>query len=129
MAAHTSPSAIPMTPFPLSVSAAERTQALQVVRRDGSLSAFNAGKISVAISKAFVAVEGTGVAASKRIHDAVETLTTGIVERLERRSGASRAIDIEQIKDQVELALMRSGEHKVARAYVLYREDRTQQRR
>ena len=129
MAAHTSPSAIPMTPFPLSVSAAERTQALQVVRRDGSLSAFNAGKISVAISKAFVAVEGKGAAASKRIHDAVETLTTGIVERLERRSGASRAIGLEQIQDQVELALMRSGEHKVARAYVLYREDRAQQRR
>jgi ribonucleoside-diphosphate reductase alpha chain len=35
---------------------------------------------------------------------------------------------IEDIQDQVELALMRSGEHNVARAYVLYREKRNQER-
>src|SRR5690606_25827935 len=35
---------------------------------------------------------------------------------------------IEEIQDQVELSLMRSGEHDVARAYVLYREKRSQER-
>ena len=35
---------------------------------------------------------------------------------------------IEDIQDQVELALMRGGQHEVARAYVLYRERRAQER-
>lgn len=102
---------------------------VQVIRRNGSFSAFDANKISIAITKAFVAVEGAGATASRRIHQAVESLTQHIVEALSRRADSSRAIHIEDIQDQVELALMRSGEHKVARAYVLYREERAQQRR
>jgi ribonucleoside-diphosphate reductase alpha chain len=101
----------------------------QVIRRDGSFSPFQPAKISQAITKAFVAVEGTGAEASRRIHEKVETLTAQIVATLLRRFGAARAIHIEDIQDQVELALMRSGEHKVARAYVLYREERAQMRR
>lgn len=101
----------------------------QVIRRNGSFSEFDATKISVAITKAFIAVEGTSAAASRRIHDSVESLTEHIVETLSRRADSSRPIHIEDIQDQVELALMRSGEHKVARAYVLYREERTQERR
>ncbi len=101
----------------------------QVIRRNGSFSSFDSAKISIAITKAFVAVEGTNAAASRRIHEAVESLTQQIVEALARRADSSRAIHIEDIQDQVELALMRSGEHKVARAYVLYREERAQQRR
>ena len=104
-------------------------QGFQVIRRNGSFSAFDASKISVAITKAFVAVEGTGATSSRRIHEAVEALTQHIVESLSRRGDSSRAIHIEDIQDQVELALMRSSEHKVARAYVLYREERTQERR
>lgn len=38
-------------------------------------------------------------------------------------------IHIEDIQDQVELALMRAGEHKIARDYVIYREGRAQERR
>ena len=101
----------------------------QVIRRNGSFSEFDATKISVAITKAFIAVEGTSATASRRIHDSVESLTQHIVETLSRRADSSRPIHIEDIQDQVELALMRSGEHKVARAYVLYREERTQERR
>ena len=40
-----------------------------------------------------------------------------------RRLDHGGAVHIEDIQDQVELALMRNGEHKVARAYVLYREE------
>jgi ribonucleoside-diphosphate reductase alpha chain len=133
MAAHTSSdfhhvSPVPsLQPFLHPVEA--QTNAFQVIRRNGSFSPFDASKISVAITKAFLAVEGTGAAESRRIHEAVERLTAHIVETLERRSGAARAIHIEDIQDQAELALMRSGEHKVARAYVLYREERAQDRR
>jgi ribonucleoside-diphosphate reductase alpha chain len=103
--------------------------AFQVIRRNGTLSDFDASKISVAITKAFLAVEGTAAADSRRIHDSVAALTTQIVETLTRRADASRPIHIEDIQDQVELALMRSGEHKIARAYVLYRDERAQARR
>ncbi len=45
-----------------------------------------------------------------------------------RNKPAGGTFHIEDIQDQVELALMRSGEHEVARAYVLYREKRAQER-
>jgi ribonucleoside-diphosphate reductase alpha chain len=108
---------------------AQPDRGVQVIRRNGSFSAFDPTKISVAITKAFVAVEGTGATSSRRIHEAIESLTQRIVETLSRRTDPSRAIHIEDIQDQVELALMRSGEHKIARAYVLYREERAQERR
>jgi ribonucleoside-diphosphate reductase alpha chain len=101
----------------------------QVIRRNGSLSVFDESKIANAITKAFIAVEGTSATASRRIHDAVCDLTTQIVGALSRRADRARALHIEDIQDQVELALMRSGEHKVARAYVLYRAERAEQRR
>ena len=103
--------------------------ALQVIRRNGTLSTFDASKISVAITKAFLAVEGTAAYDSRRIHEAVQDLTAKVVETLTRRTDAGRPLHIEDIQDQVELALMRSGEHKIARAYVLYRDERAQQRR
>jgi ribonucleoside-diphosphate reductase alpha chain len=119
---------LPATPLPAALPPAAVAE-LQVVRRDGSFLAFDPGRIAAAITKAFIAVEGTTATASRRIHEAVESLTRQIVEALSRRANATRAIHIEDIQDQVELALMRSGEHKVARAYVLYREERAQQRR
>ena len=105
------------------------SEGFQVIRRSGGLSAFDASKISIAITKAFIAVEGPGATSSRRIHDAVEELTQHIVESLAGRADQSRALHIEDIQDQVELALMRSGEHKVARAYVLYRAERAQLRK
>ena len=106
-----------------------RPGGLQVIRRNGQFSPFDPAKIGNALTKAFVAVEGSGAAASRRIHESVEALTEHIVEALARRADGARALHIEDIQDQVELALMRGGEHKVARAYVLYREERAQERR
>jgi len=125
----TVPSVPPSVNPPSLIATSEENPAFQVIRRNGSFSPFDPSKISVAITKAFVAVEGAGAAASRRIHESVEALTQHIVEALSRRANSSRAIHIEDIQDQVELSLMRSGEHKVARAYVLYREQRAQLRR
>jgi ribonucleoside-diphosphate reductase alpha chain len=102
---------------------------LQVIRRSGTFSSFDSRKIALAITKAFVAVEGSEATASRRIRGAVEAMTQQVVDTLSRRAEPGRPIHIEDIQDQVELALMRSGEHKVARAYVLYREERAQERR
>ncbi len=100
----------------------------RVIRRNGKLTTFDAGKITVAITKAFLAVEGGQAAASRRIHDIVARLTTQIRDALLRRLSADGTVHIEDIQDQVELALMRDGHHKVARAYVLYREEHARER-
>ena len=101
---------------------------MQVIRRNGTVSKFDASKISVAMTKAFLAVEGHTAAASRRVHEVVEQLTAEVVGALSRRMSEGRTFHIEDVQDQVELALMRSEHHKVARAYVLYREERTRQR-
>jgi ribonucleoside-diphosphate reductase alpha chain len=101
---------------------------LHVIRRNGKVTTFDASKIAVAITKAFLAVEGGNAAASPRIHNTVKELTSQIIDALTRRNPEGGTVHIEDIQDQVELALMRSGEHKVARAYVLYREERNRQR-
>ncbi len=99
-----------------------------VIRRNGARTPFDPAKIAVALTKAFLAVEGGQGAASRRIHDTVTTLTAEVVAALLRRQPQGGAVHIEDIQDQVELALMRGGHHKVARAYVLYREQRARER-
>lgn len=100
----------------------------QVIRRNGQLTGFDAGKIQVAITKAFLAVEGTRAADSHRIRDIATELTQQICDGLFRRQPDGGTVHIEDIQDQVELALMRNGHHKTARAYVLYREEHARQR-
>ncbi len=100
----------------------------RVTRRNGKASAFEPSKITVAITKAFLAVEGGVAAASPRIHETVKELTDSVVASLKRRAPGGGSFYIEDIQDQVELALMREGHHKVARAYVLYREARARER-
>jgi len=87
----------------------------KVIRRNGKLTAFDRSKIAVALTKAFLAVEGQQAAGSRRIHETVERLTDQVVESLFRRLPDGGTVHIEDIQDQVELALMRAGEHKVAR--------------
>jgi ribonucleoside-diphosphate reductase alpha chain len=100
----------------------------RVIRRNGKITSFDGSKISVAMTKAFLAVEGGQAAASRRIREKVEQLTTEVVDGLFRRLDDGGTIHIEDIQDQVELALMRSGEHKVARDYVLYRAKQSEKR-
>jgi ribonucleoside-diphosphate reductase alpha chain len=105
-----------------------QTVSLRVIRRNGATTDYDANRIMVAMKKAFLAVEGQDAIHADRIQKTVENLTQQINERLIRRSVVEGIIHIESIQDQVELALMRAGEHKVARAYVLYREARHQER-
>ncbi len=100
----------------------------RVTRRNGKATTFDPSKITVAITKAFLAVEGGTAAASPRIHETVAALTESVVASLKRRAPGGGSFYIEDIQDQVELALMREGHHKVARAYVLYREARARER-
>ena len=99
-----------------------------VIRRNGASVSFDANKIVVAMTKAFLAVEGDDAAASRRIRETVEGLAAQVSEALFRRLPEGGTVHIEDIQDQVELALMRGGHHKVARAYVLYREEHARRR-
>jgi len=101
---------------------------MQIIRRNGKVTPFDQAKIAVAMTKAFLAVEGNTAGASRRVHEIVEQLTADVMAALMRRAGEGRTFHIEDVQDQVELALMRSENHKVARAYVLYREDRARKR-
>ncbi len=117
----------PLTPD----EAAPREQAYghyKVIRRNGAVVGFEPGKVTVAMTKAFLAVSGGQGAASARIRELVTGLTAAVVVALARRQPQGGTFHIEDIQDQVELALMRSGEHDVARAYVLYREERARVR-
>jgi ribonucleoside-diphosphate reductase alpha chain len=99
-----------------------------VIRRNGAVTPFDPTKITLAMTRAFLAVEGSNAVASRRVHEIVDELCGQVVNALTRHVDADRALHIEEIQDQVELALMRGGHHKVARAYVLYREERARAR-
>ena len=100
----------------------------RVIRRNGKVTGFDASKITVALTKAFLDVEGGTAAASTRIHEKVNELTNQIVRGVTRSMPSGGTVHIEDIQDYVELALMRAGEQKIARAYVIYREDRARER-
>ena len=100
----------------------------QIIRRNGAVVAFEPSKIAVALMKAFLAVHGTQGAASASVREDVDALTQNVVRALMRSRPSGGTFHIEDVQDQVELGLMRSGHHEVARAYVLYRERRAQER-
>ncbi len=119
---------MPNTQYSIPASEESALVALQVIRRNGSVVNFEPEKIALALSKAFLAVEGSQSSVSARVRDLVNTLTDTVVRGLTRRMPDGGVVHIEDIQDQVELALMRAGEHDVARAYVLYRERRSAER-
>ncbi len=100
----------------------------RLIRRNGAVVGFEPHKIAVAMTKAFLAVRGGQAAASSAVREQIEKLTASVVGALLRRQPAGGTFHIEDVQDQVELSLMRDGAHDVARAYVLYREKRAQER-
>ncbi|MDH5710008.1 MAG: ATP cone domain-containing protein, partial [Hylemonella sp.] len=100
----------------------------QIIRRNGAVVPFEPNKIAVAMMKAFLAVHGTQGAASASVREVVDSLTQAVIRALMRSRPGGGTFHIEDVQDQVELGLMRSGHHEVARAYVLYRERRAQER-
>ena len=134
-----SPNPSPTSQAPRNVMAGEAGATLEantdprlaqykVIRRNGAVVGFEPSKIAIAVTKAFLAVNGGQSAASARVRELTAQLTDIVVTALMKRKPDGGAIHIEEIQDQVELALMRGGEHEVARAYVLYREKRSQER-
>lgn len=108
---------------------------LYVLRRENAVRAeenpvtdYNQEKIYIAITKAMIAVEGQSAIGSTRVQEVARDMAQQITDRFMLNLHNNNIIPIEDIQDQVELALMRAGEQKVARAYVLYREERRKAR-
>ena len=124
------PSAMPARP-PVGAGQQPSAAALaqfQIIRRNGAVVPFEPGKIAVAMMKAFLAVHGTQGAASASVRQVVDELTQVVVRALVRSRPGGGTFHIEDVQDHVELGLMRGGHHEIARAYVLYREKRSQER-
>jgi ribonucleoside-diphosphate reductase alpha chain len=113
----------------LEAAAASNYADYQLIRRNGAVVAFEPSKIAVALMKAFLAVHGTQGAASASVRETVNDLTETVVRALLRSRPGGGTFHIEDVQDQVELALMRGAHHEVARAYVLYRERQSQERK
>ena len=125
---HPRPAPSPATP-PLPGAAQPSTLShYQIIRRNGAVVPFEPQKIAIAMMKAFLAVRGAQGAASASVREIVDELTQTVVRALMRSRPAGGTFHIEDVQDQVELGLMRGGHHEVARAYVLYRERRAQER-
>ncbi len=127
------PRAVPSAPSlqPQDTAGSPTSQSLahyQIIRRNGAVVPFEPNKIAIAMMKAFLAVQGTQGAASASVRETVDTLTQGVIRALVRSRPGGGTFHIEDVQDQVELGLMRGGHHEIARAYVLYRERRTQER-
>src|SRR5450759_3647330 len=118
----------PVSTNELKDSAEARYSDYKIIRRNGTIAPFAPDKIAIAMTKAFLAVNGGQEASSARMRDQVSRLTETVIGALVRHKPSGGTFHIEEVQDQVELALMRGGAHKVARAYVLYREQRSQER-
>jgi len=127
----TSPTAHPLSTTATAATAGAGANPLahyQIIRRNGAVVPFEPNKIAIAMMKAFLAVHGTQGAASASVRETVDVLTQQVVRALMRSRPGGGTFHIEDVQDQVELGLMRGGHHEVARAYVLYRERRAQER-
>lgn len=98
----------------------EKLATCHVLKRDGSVKPFDAGKIVSAVTRAGKA---TGEFGEKR---ALELVTTLVLPRLEKMNVPT--FHIEQVQDAVEHALFEAGCFTTLRAYIIYRENRTKAR-
>ncbi|AZI57363.1 ribonucleoside-diphosphate reductase subunit alpha [Nakamurella antarctica] len=118
----------PEQPFRIGADSGKSATSMTVVRRNGSTAPFDTSRIAIAITKAFIAVEGDSAGTSSRLRALVVELTEQVASTLQQRYGVERHVNLEDVQDQVELALMRGGHAKVARSYILYREEHRRSR-
>jgi ribonucleoside-diphosphate reductase alpha chain len=102
---------------------ADTNPQVQVIKRTGQAVPFDSAKIANAMTKAFLAEEGQLASGSSRVRNVVVSITEDIHSRIQKRLPSGGSIHIEDIQDLVELGLMRQGFQKIARTYVLYREE------
>ncbi len=93
-----------------------------VIKRSGAIVPFNPERITNAIYRAAVAVGG-------RDRSIAEYLTGQVIQLLENQTLPGHIPSVEEIQDVVEKVLIETGHAKVAKAYILYRDERSRLRR
>ena len=111
-----------------------------MIKRDGTVVPWNAGKITRAVALAFHDVAHDGAPNPSRDNPAArfgvnaatlrkaQRITARVAHMLELHYRAGRHPSIEQIQDTVEMAIAAEGEWNVARAYIIYRQAHAAQR-
>ena len=105
-------------------------QQFNVHKRDGRIVPFNESRILIAIEAAFKA--DAGLAADQPLppekQASANRVTEAVVRDVMARAVKGEAVGIESIQDLVETHLMKADHPRVARRYILYREDRRKAR-
>ena len=91
-----------------------------IIKRDGQLAPYDRGRITNAIFKAAASCGGFDFDEAERLSQAVESRTA--------HSYAEQVPTVEDLQDIVESVLMECGHNKTARAYIIYRQKRTEVR-
>ncbi len=92
-----------------------------IIKRDGRKDTFNIEKIAKAIYKAAIAVGGSN-------YDVAMDLAVKVCDLCEDTYGRQSVPTVEQVQDAVEKVLVEEGHARTAKAYILYRSDRTRVR-
>ena len=90
------------------------TNSFTITKRDGTQERFSLDKIMNAIIKAF--------------NSQKETIDLGRLSKILSRIDIHDGITVEEIQNQVEVALMQEGYYKVAKSFILYRQQHTEDR-
>ncbi|MCK5852491.1 response regulator SirA [bacterium] len=93
-----------------------------IKKRSGAIVPFKPARIQNAIYRAAVAVGGRDQETSKY-------LANQVVQLLELTCPENHVLSIEEIQDAVEKTLIEKGHSKVAKAYIIYREENDRRRR
>jgi len=94
----------------------------KVIKRTGAVVPFNRERIVNAIYRAAVAVGG-------RDRSIAEDLADQVIRILEETMAPTNIPTVEEIQDTVEKVLIENGHARTAKAYILYREERSRARR
>ena len=99
-------------------STATGPRAAQITKRDGRVESYDGSKIRVAMQRAFADID----------QQAADEQLDELLSSVEDAMGRTGARSVEEIQDLVERTLMEQGYYDVAKAYILYRHERAEQR-
>ena len=93
-----------------------------IKKRDGRVVPFDSAKIDQAIARAFAA------SGSQKGEDTARELTRLVMEDLDKNENISATPGVEEVQDAVERILIEKGFVRTAKAYILYRAERSRVR-
>ena len=96
---------------------------MDIIKRNGSVEAYDRAKIARVIERAFVSVDST--VAPDKLQAMVGAIEAALVEM----AAQGLALHVEEIQDLVEKTMIEENYYKEVKSFILYREDRKRKRR